>query len=331
MAASFIKKSNGSFYLRLTGDTESVMFSAVSQAGYGYTFSVDGVVRVSKPYNDNEVLYYTQNANPIPAGGNLDNGRFPGTEIEVSYPGSGIRDYILSFSAFPGSGTQFYLGGAPLTWGGYAYPGDGYIENSLAVGIKTGGVWKNAGNIFIKHNGSWREVTNAYVKHNGSWRKFYQNFGNSSWINMLENIDDAIDFGVYVIALWTWPVLNWDGFSTYYPDSASSTANSSIVVAPVTQSVTLYIELDNYLGDQGSSASILLRRIDDGAIIWSHSITDNSANYTETFTINAGYSYRFESTAFVPAGVVNTVQATVRRQNSSGTIVYRNSAVTFLD
>lgn len=201
MAASFIKKNDGNFYLRLTDNTNLVRFSAVSEAGNTYNFYIAGTLYVSKPNDDGSRIYYTSNANPVPANGTLNNGRFPGTETPHSFPGSGIRDYILSFSAGPSPGTQFYLGGASLTWGGYAYPGSGYVQNPIAVGTKTGGVWKNAGNIFVKHNGSWREVTNAYVKHNGSWRKFYQNFGNSSWINMLENIDDAIDFGVQVAAL----------------------------------------------------------------------------------------------------------------------------------
>jgi hypothetical protein len=199
MAASFIKKSDGNYYLRLTDNTDSVKFAAVSQAGNTYTFSVNGSVVVSKPNVDTgNLIYYTSSANPVPSGGNLDDGRFPGAETIYTYPGPG--DYPLSFTS-SGPGTQFYLGGASLTWGGYAYPGSGYISNPVAVGVKQSGTWSNAGNIFIKNGGSWKEVQTAWIKRNGSWTKVFQNYGNSSWINMLEGTDDAIDFGVQVIAL----------------------------------------------------------------------------------------------------------------------------------
>jgi hypothetical protein len=200
MAATFIKKNDGNYYLRLTDSTTSVKFAAVSQAGNTYTFSVGGTEYVSKPFND-EFIFYSSSANPVPSGGILDNDRFPGTETVYNFPGSGVRDYLLSFSAGPTPGTQFYLGGESLTWGDFAYPGSGYIANPIAVGVKQSGSWKNAGNIFVKQSGTWREVINAYIKQGGVWKKYYQNFGNSSWINMLELTDDAIDFGVQVFAL----------------------------------------------------------------------------------------------------------------------------------
>ena len=199
MAATFIEKNDGNYYMRLTDSTTSVKFAAVSNAGNTYTFSVDGTQRVSKP-NSDDTIYYSSSANPVPAGGTLNSGRFPGAETTYTFSGSGTRDYLLSFTS-SGPGTQFYLGGASLTWGGFAYPGSGYEFNPIAVGVKQSGSWKNAGNIFVKQSGTWREVTNAYIKQGGVWKKYYQNFGNSSWINMLEDIDDAIDFGVQVIAL----------------------------------------------------------------------------------------------------------------------------------
>ena len=198
MAASFIKKSDGSYYLRLTGFTNDIIFSAVSESGNTYTFSVGGTQYVSKPSDDGSNTYYTSSASPIPSGGILDNSRFPGTETLRFFSGSGTRDYILSFSAVPTPWTRFYLGGEALTWGGYAYPGDGYISNSIGVGVKTGGSWKNSGNIFLKYVNEWKEIATGWIKVNGVWKKFYQNFGNSSWINMLEGVDDAIDFGVKV-------------------------------------------------------------------------------------------------------------------------------------
>lgn len=200
MAATFIKKNDGNYYMRLTDSTTSVKFAAVSEAGNKYTFSVGGTVRVQKTNNDSDNTFYTSSANPVPAGGTLNNGRFPGAETTYTFSGSGTRDYLLSFTS-SGPGTQFYLGGSSLTWGDFAYPGSGYISNPISVGVKQSGSWKNAGNIFVKQSGTWREVTDTYIKQGGVWKKFYQNFGNSSWINMLEGIDDAIDFGVQVIAL----------------------------------------------------------------------------------------------------------------------------------
>jgi len=204
MAATFIKKNDGNYYLRLTDSTTSVKFAAVSEAGNTYTFSVGGTEYVSKPFGD-EFTFYSSSANPVPSDGILDDSRFPGTETAHTFSGSGTRDYILSFTALAGSEpspeTQFYLGGEALSWGDFAYPGSGYIANPIAVGVKQSGSWNNAGNIFVKQSGTWREVTNAYIKQGGVWKKYYQNFGNSSWINMLELTDDAIDFGVQVFAL----------------------------------------------------------------------------------------------------------------------------------
>jgi hypothetical protein len=207
MAATFIEKNDGNYYMRLTDSTTSVKFAAVSESGNTYTFSVDGTQRVSKPNSDDTTTYYSSSANPVPAGGTLNSGRFPGAETTYTFEspsGSGTRDYLLSFTVDPPQPvpeTRFYLGGASLTWGGFAYPGSGYEFNPIAVGVKQSGSWKNAGNIFVKQSGTWREVTNAYIKQGGVWEKYYQNFGNSSWINMLEGLDDAIDFGVQVIAL----------------------------------------------------------------------------------------------------------------------------------
>ena len=201
MAATFIQISDGNYYMRLTDSTTSVKFAAVSNAGNTYTFSVGGTQRVSKPNEDGfSTIYYSSSANPVPAGGTLNSERFPGAETTYTFSGSGTRDYLLSFTS-SGGGTQFYLGGTSLTWGDFAYPGSGYEFNPIAVGVKQSGSWKNAGNIFVKQSGTWREVTNAYIKQGGVWKQYYKNFGNSSWINMLEGTDDAIDFGVQVIAL----------------------------------------------------------------------------------------------------------------------------------
>ena len=104
MAAFFIKKNDGNFYMRLTENTQSIYFSAVSSAGNRYTFSVqnpqnpDEPYVISKPYDDAGGVYYTTYADPKPAGSGPDpsDSRFPGAEISYSYPGSGIRDYTTT-------------------------------------------------------------------------------------------------------------------------------------------------------------------------------------------------------------------------------------------
>ena len=201
MGARFIKKSDGNFYMRLDGNTTQVKFAAVSEAGNTYDFSVGGTLRVEKIYSDNGI-YYTSSASPIPSGGNSGDSRFLGTETTITYSRTtpGVDDYLLSFTA-SGSGTAFYLGGESLTWGGYAYPGDGYLNNAFNLGVKDGGSWENVGNVFIKDNGVWKECEGIWIKNNGSWGQVFANYGNSSWICMLEGTDDAIDFCVQVIAV----------------------------------------------------------------------------------------------------------------------------------
>jgi len=197
MGARFIKKSDGNFYMRLDGNTTQVKFAAVAEAGNTYTFSVDGTVRVTKSQNG-----YTTSVDPVPSGLNLNNNGFTGTETTITYSRTtpGVDDYLLSFTS-SGPGTAFYLGGESLTWGGYAYPGDGYLNNAFNLGVKDGGSWKNVGNTFIKDNGVWKECEGIWVKQGGAWEQFFANYGYSSWICMLEGTDDAIDFCVQVFAV----------------------------------------------------------------------------------------------------------------------------------
>ena len=197
MGARFIRKSDGNFYMRLDGNTTQVKFAAAAESSYTYTFSVDGTVRVTKSQNG-----YTTSVDPVPSGLNLNNNGFTGTETTITYSRTtpGVDDYLLSFTS-SGPGTAFYLGGESLTWGGYAYPGDGYLNNAFNLGVKDGGSWKNVGNTFIKDNGVWKECEGIWVKQGGAWEQFFANYGNSSWICMLEQTDDAIDCCVQVIAL----------------------------------------------------------------------------------------------------------------------------------
>jgi hypothetical protein len=407
MAASFVKKSDNLFYLRLTGNTSTVNFAAVSEAGNTYSFYIarpggdGGTITISKPNSDNGIgVCGTSNANPSP-GGTVDNTRFPGcfdlvyqsiqrqqcytdengvvyciwidpygdTVSRAGYPGEGftpvpardeynniIYDNVLVAVnlityTFSGSGLREYqvtgnnqngtpynynasagglmcLGGSSLNWGSnlYAYPGSGYVSNPVALGVKEGGVWKNSYNIYTKYNGAWKECLTGWIKVAGVWKKFYQNYGNSSWINMLENTDDAIDFAIQVIEVWAWPISSFDYGGGMGPGPFESNATSDTATAPNSQSITLYIEI---YPETGSYADLSLKRVSDGATIWSR--LNNTSTYTETITFNvdAGSSYYFSSFVSVPS--YGTSSTYVRRSNSSGTLVYKNSVFVYAD
>lgn len=412
MAASFVKKSDNQFYLRLTGNTSSVNFAAVSEAGNTYAFYIarpagdGGTITISKPYSDNYTPgAYTSNASPAPPGYNLDNSRFPGcfdlvyqniprqqcfadengnylclyydssyddyryfgynpgapwnpiyarddynniiydnvlvgvNLITYTFSGSGLREYLVTgnnqngtpYNYNASAGGLMCLGGASLNWGAdlYAYPGSGYVSNPVALGIKNAGAWKNSYNIYTKYNGAWKDCLTGWIKVAGTWQKFYQNYGNSSWINMLENIDDAIDFAIQVIEVWDWPISNFDAISDVGPRGTfTSNATSDTVTAPNLQSTTLYIEMYPV---SGSSANLSLIRSSDSATIWSR--LNKTSSYTETITFNvdAGSSYYFSSSVSIPSGGAGTSYTYVRKNNSSGTLVYSNSANIYFD
>jgi hypothetical protein len=343
MAASFVKKSDNLFYLRLTGNTSAVNFAAASEAGNTYSFYIarpggdGGTITISKPNSDNGTPgAYTSNANPAPPGFNLDDSRFPGCLVDYTFSGSGLREYQVTgynqngtpYDYNASAGGLMCLGGSSLNWGSnlYAYPGSGYVSNPVALGVKEGGVWKNSYNIYTKYNGAWKECLTGWIKVAGTWEKFYQNYGNSSWINMLENTDDAIDFAIQVIEVWAWPISSFDYGGGMGPGPFESNATSDTATAPNSQSITLYIEI---YPETGSYADLSLKRVSDGATIWSR--LNNTSTYTETITFNvdAGSSYYFSSFVSVPS--YGTSSTYVRRSNSSGTLVYNNSVFVYAD
>jgi hypothetical protein len=342
MAASFIQKSNGQFYLRLTGNTTTVKFAAVANAGNTYSFYIygsdSGTIAISKPFPNNET-YYSASANPVPNGGYYTES-FSGAETAYTFSGSGTRDYlIVGYGVdYNGNGTEYTynndnalmcLGGATLSWGSYAYPGDGYISLPISAGVKNGGVWNSAYNIFVKNGGVWKECQTAWIKQGGTWKKFYQNFGNSSWINMLELLDDPIDFAIQVIEIWGWPVSSFDTISDVGPRGTfTSNATSDTATPPNSQSTTLYIEIYPV---SGSSANLSLIRSSDGATIWTRLNITSTYTETITFNVDTGSSYYFSSSVSIPSGGAGTSYTYVRRNNSSGTLVYSNSANIYFD
>lgn len=110
--------------------------------------------------------------------------------------------------------------GTKITWEMILYensPGRidiNHVDNDAATsGIGTNGVYdrynlsRNLPTISASTSAridsveEWSECESAYLKTSNGWEKIYQNNTNSSWINMLELTDDAIDFAVQVIAL----------------------------------------------------------------------------------------------------------------------------------
>jgi hypothetical protein len=225
MAASFVKNSNNKFYLRLTGNTTKVNFAGVFEAGNWYYLYIarpagDGdTITLGKEARERDYsLFASTNANPRPPGALLwGNSKFVGCFDSVgnvrtyTFSGSGLREYLVTgknqngtpYDYNASAGGLMCLGGELLNFSSnlYAYPGSGYISNPIPLKIKNAGVWKNSYNIYTKNNGVWKECITGWIKVDGTWQKFYQNYRNSSWINMVEGTDDAIDFGIQVIAL----------------------------------------------------------------------------------------------------------------------------------
>lgn len=228
MSAFFIKKS-GQYYMRLTGNTTQVKFAAVSESSASYTFYIAGTPYISKSADDFGLTYRTESARPFPLGTILDNARFPGTETTFTFPGSGTRDYLLSFiSSWPGAAYS-RLGGELVSAGIYAYPGSAYPSKfkSNAVELRNSNSW-SANALYVRQSNTWQEVTNAWIRDGGIWKKFHQVGNGSSWFNMLSDADDALDVAIQVIPQITVTSLDSNtGNFTRSLTVPSSNANSS--------------------------------------------------------------------------------------------------------
>ena len=255
-------------------------------------------------------------------------------------------EYLSTVTNYGPSGpdnTQMVLGGESLAWTDtgnnplYAFPGSGGISNARAVGIKVDGSWQASTNVYVKHLDSWRQALNIYVKQGGVWRLAYRNLGNSGWINLLENTDDALDFAVYAYEPWYWPSsdpLSIVGTGTNF------TANSSIV-GPVTtlSSQTLYITLSmGVTGSDTSGASVKLSR------------TFNATNPTPSYqtvligprgpfgtgqpgvstsivtaSLTPGMQIQFKAEFGIPVGGVGIQSAIVRLNSPTGRVLFYSS------
>lgn len=206
MAAVFVRIGN-TIYLKVDGSTTYVKFAGASTAGFTYNVSI-GNMLVSKQYDDFGTRYQTISLTGDNQGGNTsDPSRFPGTEIMNPVPGSGVRYYQVSAVGTSQQGQSYSytttdtdhllcLGNTPLTAQGgiLAFPGTGYSN----IYLNQSGTYKGAVNIFVKQSGQWSQCQDVYVKKDGQWKKTYTN--SSEYINMLELLDDNLDFAIQVLA-----------------------------------------------------------------------------------------------------------------------------------
>ena len=131
MAASFVKKSDNKFYLRLTEGTTAVNFAGTFEAGNWYYLYIarseveGGLITLGKEARAQDyALFASTNANPIPPGALLwGNSKFVGcfdlvyeeqivgfddngpiyqsvlvsaTPTNYTFPGSGLREYLVT-------------------------------------------------------------------------------------------------------------------------------------------------------------------------------------------------------------------------------------------
>ena len=185
MAAYFIEL-NSQIYLRITGSTTYVTFGAIESASLGYNLYINGLITISK--------------DAIEAGGAIYNAN-QGVGVQVSQN----TDYLVTGNNSQGNtytptDTNYLLcvGNTALVAqeGIRAHPS---ITPSNSLNVKYGGLWKNAKSVYTKVNGTWRQCEKVWNNVGGTWRLSYE-VPTSDWVNMLELLDDPLDFAIQVVA-----------------------------------------------------------------------------------------------------------------------------------
>ena len=184
MAAYFIEL-NSQIYLRITGSTTYVTFGAIESASLGYNLYINGLITISKDEGPGGTIY---NANQ-------------GVGVQVSQN----TDYLVTGNnnlgnTYTPTDTNYLLcvGNTVLVAQGgiRAYPS---ITPPNSLNVKYNGLWKNTKSIYIKVGGNWRQCEKVWNKVGGTWRLSYE-VPTSDWVNMLELLDDPLDFGIQVVA-----------------------------------------------------------------------------------------------------------------------------------
>ena len=183
MAAYFIEL-NSQIYLKITAPTTSVYFNAVESASYGYNLNINQLITISKDrIEDGGAIYNTGVSVAVNPGDLLlvtGNNHLGNTYTPTD------TNYLLCV----GNTVLVAQGGTR------AHPG---ITPPNSLNVKYNGLWKNVKSVYTKVGGTWRQCEKVWNKVGGTWRLSYE-VPTSDWVNMLENLEDTLDFGIQVVA-----------------------------------------------------------------------------------------------------------------------------------
>jgi hypothetical protein len=183
MAAYFIE-INSEIFLKITENTRHVSFNAQESASLGYNLNIDGLITISKArIEDGGAIYNTDVVVNVNPGDRL---RVTGNNSQGNTYTPTDTNYLLCV----GNTVLVAQGGIR------AYPS---ITPPNSLNVKYNGVWKNAKSVYTKEGGTWKQCEKVWNKVGGNWRPSYE-IPTSDWVNMLEFLDDPLDFAVQVVA-----------------------------------------------------------------------------------------------------------------------------------
>jgi len=187
MAAYFVEL-NSQIYLKITESTTEVSFNAEESASFGYNLSIAGLINISKDVGAGGAIYNT----------GLNVGVNPGDLLLVTGTGTDSNNYNTYTYTPTDTDHLLCVGNTSLIAQGgiLAYPG--YASNK-SLDVKYNGSWKSAKSIYTKVSGTWRQCEKVWTHFGGNWRLSYE-IPTSDWVNMLELLDDSLDFAVQVVA-----------------------------------------------------------------------------------------------------------------------------------
>ncbi len=182
MAAYFIEL-NSQIYLKITENTTSVYFNALESASLGYNLNIQYLITISKDVGPGGTIYNTGVSVAVN----------PGDLLLVTGNNSQGNTYTPTDTNY-----LLCVGNTPLiAQGGIrAYPG---ITPPNSLNVKYNGVWESTKSIYTNVSGNWRQCEKVWINVGGTWRLSYE-IPTSDWVNILEFLDDPLDFGIQVVA-----------------------------------------------------------------------------------------------------------------------------------
>jgi hypothetical protein len=182
MAAYFIEL-NSQIYLKITGSTTQVSFNAEQDASFGYNLYINGLITISKDVGEGGTIYNTGVVVAVN----------PGDLLLVTGNNSQGNTYTPTDTNY-----LLCVGNTPLIaqGGTRAHPG---ITPLNSLNVKKDGAWKSTKSIYTKVSGTWEQCEKVWINVGGTWRLSYE-IPTSDWVNMLENLEDSLDFAVQVVA-----------------------------------------------------------------------------------------------------------------------------------